>query len=274
MTRIWDRIKDWVMLFGFLTAAVAMILFQNQALVRGLRGAALEGTAWMEARFAWAGGYFRALEENELLREENILLSSEVARSREALIENERLHRMIGFRDTTQLRLKAARIVSKDITGEQQYITLDVGSADSVAAGMAVVDERGIIGRVVLTSEHFARVMTYMNTEFRAPAKIQPLQASGIVRREGDRTDRLLLEHIVKTEPVQKGQLVVTSGFSGTFPPGYPIGVVDSIATATGRNALSIYLLPAAPISNAEHAFVLLLQPDPERLALEEAPVE
>ena len=183
MTRVWDRIKDWVMLFGFLAIAVVLMLAQNQPLVRGLRAAALEGTAWVEARFAWAGGYFRALEENELLREENILLSSEVARSREAMIENERLHRMIGFRDTTQLRLRAARIVAKDVTGEQQYITLDVGTQDSVEVGMAVVDERGIIGKVVLASDHYARVMTYMNTDFRAPAKVQPLQASGIVRR-------------------------------------------------------------------------------------------
>src|SRR5690606_611311 len=139
--------------------------------------------------------------------------------------------------------------------------------------GMAVIDERGIIGKVVLTSEHYARVMTYMNTDFRAPAKVQPLQAFGIVRREGDRTDRLLLEHVVKTEPVQKGHLVVTSGFSETFPAGYPIGVVDSISSATGRNALSIYLLPAAPISNAEHAFVVLQRPDPERIELERQPL-
>jgi rod shape-determining protein MreC len=273
MTRVWDRIRDWVMLFGFLATAVVLMLAQNQPLVRGLRAAALEGTAWLEARFAWAGGYFRALQENEVLREENILLSSEVARSREAMIENERLHRMIGFRDTTALQLLAARVIDKDETGEQQYLTLDVGTEDSVAVGMAVVDERGIIGKVVLTSEHYARVMTYYNTEFRAPAKIQPLQASGIVRREGDRTDRLLLEHIVKTEPVQKGQLVVTSGFSGTFPPGYPVGVVDSISAATGRNALSIYVLPAAPISNAEHAFVILQLPEPELLELQTAPL-
>lgn len=272
MNRIWDRIKDWVLLFGFLAASIILMLAQNQPLVRGLRGAALEGTAWMEARFAWAGGYFRALNENEILREENILLSSEVARSREALIENERLNRLLGFRDTTQFQLRPARIIAKDVADLQRYLTLDVGSKDSVKVGMAVIDERGILGKVTLVSEHYARVMTYLNTEFRVPAKIQPLQAAGIARWEGDRADYLLLEHIVKTEPVQKGQLVVTSGFSATFPPGYPIGIVDSISTSTGRNALAIYLRPAAPLANAEHAFVVLVEPNPERLAIEETP--
>lgn len=273
MTRVWDRIRDWVMLFSFLIVAVALMLTQNQPLLRGLRAGALEGTAWLEARFAWAGGYFRALQENEILREENILLSSEVARSREAIIENERLHRLIGFQDTTAFQLQAARIVSKDVVGQQRYVTINVGSTDSVRTGMAVIDERGIIGRIVLVSDHYARVMTYLNTDFRVPAKIQPLQAAGIVRWEGDRADRLLLEHIVKTEPVQKGQLVVTSGFSGTFPPGYPIGVVDSVSASTGRNALNVYLRPSASLSNAEHAFVVLQQPDPEQVALEEQPV-
>lgn len=269
MTRLWDRIRDWALLLIFLTVSALLMFTQNDPLLRGLRASALEATAWLEARFAWAGGYFRALDENEILREENIVLSSEVARSREAQIENERLRRLIGFRDTTDLDLRAARIVSKDITGQQNLLTLNAGAVDSIEVGMAVVDERGVLGKVVLVSDNYARVMPYLNTDFRIPAKVQPLQASGIVRWEGERNDRLLLEHVVKTEPVKKGQLVVTSGYSGVFPPGYPIGIVDSVSAQSGRNALTIYLQPASPISNAEHAFVILDRPDPERLRLE-----
>src|SRR5690606_16039412 len=139
-------------------------------------------------------------------RQENIILSSRVARTREAVIENERLRRMIGFRDTTNVRLKPVRIINKDITQQQNYFTLDAGARDSIATDRAVIDERGILGRVVLVSENYSRVMPYLNTHARLPAKVQPLQAYGVVRWEGGRADRLRLDHVVKTEPVQVGQ--------------------------------------------------------------------
>ena len=264
--RLWDRIRDWVILGVLLAVSVGTMLMENQPLVRGVRAGALEGTAWLEARFSWVGGYFRALNENEVLRQENIVLSSRVARSREAIIENERLRRLIGFRDTTDVRLKAVRIIDKDVTQQQNYLTLDAGSRDSIRTDMAVIDERGIIGKVILVSENYSRVMPYLNTHFRIPAKVQPLQAFGVIRWEGGRPDRLRLDHVVKTEPVQRGQLVVTSGYSGVFPPGLPIGTVDSVSSRTGRNELTVFVQPASSITTAEYAFVVLERPEPERL--------
>lgn len=270
MPRLWDRIRDWVLLFVLLTASLVVLLFQNEALVRGLRGLSLDATSRVEASFSWAGSYFRALEENDVLRQENIRMASQVARSRSAQRENERLRALLGLRDSLEAPVVAARIVAKDITRQQNLITLDVGDEDSVKMDQAVISPQGILGKVVLVSPHYSRVMPYLNTEFRVPARVQELQTDGIVRWDGEQRDRLLMEHVVKTEPVQPGHHVVTSGYSGIFPPGYPIGVVDSVAVRAGRNELLVYLEPSAPLHKVQHAFVLLTQPDPERLALEE----
>ena len=267
--KLWDRIRDWVLLSGLLAVAVIFMLAKNEPLVRGLRKVSLETTAWIESQLTWFGGYFQALKENALLREENIRLSSELARSREAGIENDHLRSLLAFDDSTSFDLLAARVVAKDITRQQNIFTINVGSTDSVAVGMGVIDERGILGKVVLVSPHYARIMPYLNTDFRVPAKIQHLNSFGIVRWEGDRSDRLLLEHIVKTEPVMREQLVVTSGYSETFPPGFSIGIIDSIATRPGRNEMSIFLKPSAPLYTAEHVFVIRQSPDPERTDLE-----
>lgn len=271
--KLWDQIRDWVLLVGLLLLSLLTMYQQNDPLVRTLRTHALEITAQVESGFAWMGRYFRALEENSALRRQNIELSSEVARSREARVQNERLRRLIGLRDTSSYPLRAARIISKDITRQRNLLTLDVGRKDSVEVGMAVINEQGILGKVVLVSERYARVMPYLNTEFRVPAQVQPLQAEGIVRWEGNQTDQLLLEHLVKTEPVERGQWVVTSGHSGVFPPGRAIGRVDSVARRPGRNELLVYLTPAAPLTEADYAFVVLRTPDGERVALEQTPV-
>jgi rod shape-determining protein MreC len=268
-TRLWEQVRDWILLAALLAISLYVMFTQNDPLVRALRANALSMTANVESTFAWMGRYFRALEENSELRQHNIQLSSEVARSREARIQNTHLRRMLGLRDSLGYSLRAARVVAKDITRQNNLLTLDVGRADSVAVDMPVVNEQGIIGKVVLVSEHYARVMPYLNTDFRVPAKVIPIEAEGIVRWEGRNSGRLLMEHVIKTEPVKPGQLVVTSGHSGIFPPGRAIGRVDSLARQPGRNELQMYLSPAAPINEVDHVFVILRRPPDEQVALE-----
>ncbi len=267
--RLWDRIKDWLLLFILLTASMIVLVARNEPMLRGLRAISLESTAWVEGRFSWVGGYLRALDENDALREENIALSSEVARSREAITENDRLMRLIGFSDTTSYPLRAARVVAKDVTRQRNYLTIDLGSNDSIAVGMPVVDQRGVIGRVEHVSAHYALVMPYLNTDFRLPARIQSLQADGVVRWTGDARDQLLLEYISRTEPVLRGQMVVTSDASGSFPPGYPIGFVDSVASLPGRNEVQVLVRPISPIDRSDYVFVILTSEDQELAALQ-----
>lgn len=272
-SQLWDQVRDWVLLCVLLATSLYVMLTYNDPLVRALRAHSMEATARIESSFAWMGRYFRALDENDALRRQNIELSSEVARSREARIQNVHLRQMLELRDSLDTPIRAARVVAKDITHQRNLMTLDVGRADSVEIGMPVINEDGVIGKVVLVSEHYARVMPYLNTEFRAPAKVLPIEAEGIVRWEGQQPDRLLMEHVVKTEPVEVGQLVVTSGHSGVFPPGRPIGRVDSVTRLPGRNELQVHLTPAAAINTVEYAFVVLHRPPEEQIALESAPI-
>ena len=267
--RLWDRIRDWVILSALLLGSVVMMLAQNDPLLRGMRGVSLEVTSWVEARFAWVGRFFRAIDENEVLRRDNIELSSQLARLREARLENEKLRQLLAFHQDSTYQKVAARIIAKDIFAQQNFLTLDVGSDDGVETGMAVVDDQGILGTVIFVSRHYSRVMPYLNTEFHVPAKIQPLQAEGMISWPGSRPDVLVLEHVAKTELVEAGQLVVTSRASSVFPPGYPVGHVDSVATRPGENLLEIHVRPTAPLNTAQHAFVILHKLNPERVGLE-----
>ena len=268
MFRQWVQIRDWVLLVALLSISAIVMFTQNVSMVRALRATALETTGHLENSLSWIGRYFRALEENDLLREENIRLSSELAKSREADIENDRLRRLLGFVDTVSYDIRSARIIEKEITRQKNLLTLNVGTIHGVKKGMGVIDERGILGKVVQVSDNYARVMSYLNTDFRVPAKVQPSQAQGIIRWEGVQRDKLLLEHVIKTERVAIGQIVVTSGYSSVFPPGYPIGLVQSVVPQPGKNQLLIDVVPASQIDDVEHAFVVLRMPDPERSQL------
>jgi rod shape-determining protein MreC len=271
--RFWDRLRDWIILLVLVVISFGTMLTVNTPVLRSLRALSLDWTSTVEAQFAWVGTFFRALNENQELRRENISLSSEVARSREARLENEQLRRMLNFQQESDMPLIPARIVDRDLFGQQNYVTLDVGRRDSVEVGMPVVTERGVLGKVILVSDKYSRVMPLLNTDFRAPAKVQPLRTAGILRWPGLHPDRLLLEHIVKTEPVEVGQLVVASGVSSVFPEGYPIGRVDSVAIKQGRNTLDVFVEPLVALHVAPAAFVIQRTKDPELSQLAETSI-
>ncbi len=270
--RFWDRAKDWVTLGACLVVSLGVLLARNEPAVKSLRRSALAATSGVEARISGVGQYLRALDENERLRRETITLAVEAARARDAVAENDRLRRLLAFRDTLATPLVAVRIVSKGLGEQQNYFTIDAGTENGVHDGMPVVDERGILGRVVLASGRYARVMPYLNTDFRVQARLQPGGAEGVIKWDGAAGDRLTLDFVPRTTLVTVGMEVVTSGGTGVFPAGFRIGTVVEAQARAGRNALDILVRPASPLGEATHAVVLLSLPDSARTALEAAP--
>ena len=266
MLRLWERFGDWIIFAALVIAAVVIILSWNDPMVKGFRARALGLTGTVENAFAVAGSYLRALEENESLRSENIRLSGQLARSTERVREADRLQQMLDLEDSLATDVVAARIVYKDILRERNTLTLDVGSADGVEVVMAVVEPRGILGKVVLVGEHFSQVMSYRNTEFFVPAKISPHQSDGIVRWNGQEEDLLVMDHVMKTDPVEVGQEVVTSGYSSIFRRGLPIGVIARVESPPGEPSWHVFVRPAAELADAYHAFVILDRPLPDRM--------
>jgi rod shape-determining protein MreC len=264
---LWDTIRDWVVLLSLLALSTFVMVTENSSLSRSMRAGALRITAPIEQRFSGLATFMTALDENASIRAQNISLSSQVARLRGAALENQRLRALLSLRDSVVFRVLPVEIVSKDIHRQKNILIIDAGSEDGLEPDMAVIDDRGILGKVVLVSKNYAQVQSYLNTDFRVPVEIQPLQASGIVRWDGARTDRIRLDYVVKTEPVEKGQLVVTRG-STVFPSGIAVGTVDTVLTRPGENLVDIFLVPASPIRTARHAFVVLQKPDPELLDL------
>ena len=267
--QIWERTRDYVVFGTLLLIGVVIFVGRNGPALRAARAASLAVTAPVEGVFERAARFRQSLEENERLRMETADLSADVARLREAAAENAQLRALLQFEDTTTIRRVVGRVVAKDITEQSNLLTIDVGERDSVEIGMPVINERGIVGRVILTNSRYSVVMPHQNTQFRVPASIEELGREGVVRWDGASFDRLTMEYVVKTEPVERGMLVVTSPFSGVFPAGIPVGRVDTAYAAAGRNDYVIQLEPAAPISEVGYVYVLLTRPDPEQAILE-----
>ncbi len=267
--QVWERSRDYVIFAVLLLIGITFFVSRNGPALRAARAASLAITAPVEGVFERGARFRKSLEENERLRTETAALAADVSRLREAAAENAQLRALLQFDDSTQTRRVVGRVVSKEITEQTNLMTIDVGERDSVRVGMPVINERGIVGKVVLVSRRYAVVMPHQNTQFRVPAVIDALSREGVVRWDGASFDRLTMEYVVKTEPVERGMLITTSPFSGVFPAGVPVGRVDTAYAAAGRNDYIIHLTPAAPVSQVGYVYVLLTRPDPERAILE-----
>ena len=268
------RIRDFVVLAAMLLIAFLFMLNANEPLLRGFRKAALEITGNVERRIAWVAQVVFAISDNARLRRANVQLTSDLARLHVADLENARLRELLALKADSVYQVVPARIVARDPYGQTNFFTLDAGQRDGVAVDMAVIDENGILGRVVHTSARYSRVMPYLNTEFHVPAMIEPLFAVGMISWPGSHPDVLVLENVVQTVPVKIGQSVVTHEASGIFPPNVPVGTVSAVRSHPGLNAWDIEVRPAAPLHSTRFAFVVQRIIDAERLALEAEPMQ
>ncbi len=184
-------------------------------------GRGVEGT-WRGAVELW-----NARAENAALRARARSLEQDLGRLAEVELENGRLRRLLAFRESLQGDVLTARVVGHDATGLARTLLIDRGDSDGVAKGAAVLVPEGIVGQVFLVSGNAARILLVSDHNSGVDALVQRSRARGIV--QGTVDGGCGLKYVKRTEDVQVGDAVVTSGADGIFPKGLPIGRVTSI---------------------------------------------
>jgi len=173
------------------------------------------------------GELMHSREENETLRQRVRELEEQVTRLGEAELENVRLRRLLDLRETLRGDVLTARVIGRDATGIARTLVVDRGEADGVVKGAAVLAPEGIVGQVFLASRHAARVLLINDHNSGVDALVQRTRARGIV--EGIVDDGCGLKFVKRTEDVQVGDAVITSGLDGIFPKSLPIGHVVAV---------------------------------------------
>lgn len=192
-----------------------------------LQRAAAVVTRELSAAMERAGGLFRAGAEVQVLRDRVADLERETVRLAEIEQENRRLRHLLDFRQSLVGEVLTAGVVGRDATGLSRTITIDRGTADGVEKGAAVLAPGGIVGQVFLASPHAARVLLVTDHNSGVDAVVQRTRARGIV--EGTLDGKCGLKFVKRTEDLQVGDVVITSGLDGIFPRSLVIGVISAV---------------------------------------------
>jgi len=208
-------------------------------------------------RKAWSNYLFLfgTRAENEKLREEANELRSEVQKLREELYRAGRLEEFSAYRFETGLSGMAARVIGESPDPWTRTITINRGTEEGLRRDLPVVTPDGLVGSIVETSDHSAIVRLIVDRSSRVPVLVSRSRARAIL--EGESSGTCQLKYLDRTEDVQKGDVVITSGLAGVYPRGIEIGTISQVLTKSYGLYQYAKVLPKAPINRLEDVLVI-----------------
>ena len=162
-----------------------------------------------------------------------------------------------------------AKVISTSVNQPNNYIELHRGSKQGLYPDMGVIDpNNSVIGTVMEVSENYAVVMSLLHAQSNLSARLKKSGETGTVIWDGKQPDILILKDISKAVKINRGDTVITSGFSDKFPPGLFIGFVKDIINDKTSSTYTVRINPAANFEKLQYSYVIdnLQKEEPRQL--------
>jgi len=230
------------------SVVVGEVLAPAQSLNRWLQGGV--SGVWQE--------YFALVD----VQNENVQLKSRLAileQTNTQLLEMR--HEVMQLRDLLAVETEdagtrvPARVIGYDATQWVQSISLDRGSNHGIQVGMAVVARNGLVGQVMAVGPRTSKVLLITDPASGVDGIIQSSRARGTVLGAGGM--ECVWQFVLREDPVEVGDRLITSGLDGVYPRGIPIGVVASVDSRGSGMFRSIEVTPTVDFSLIDYVLVI-----------------
>lgn len=195
----------------------------------------VEAQTWVSTRYMALMDFLTTPRDMAALRQRNAELEAEVARLQAQIIElqqrvteTEILAALVDFaRANPENTYKAATVIGRDPSPFLRYVIINIGSNDGIRPGMPVVTEKGLAGRIDAVIAEAARVQLITDSASVVNVYLQNAGTNAIL--SGSLSGNLVLDMISQDVNVSTGDLVLTSGLGGGYPPNLLIGQVTDV---------------------------------------------
>ena len=169
--------------------------------------------------------HINVFNENIKLKGENAQLKEQIYDPSFLILENKQLRRLIDEQVTSSANLVSSRVILDKQSPYLNSFIINSGSNRKIKNGMAVLDGKNFVGRIVDVNFFSSRVLLVTDLNSKIPVIIEPSGYHAILSGHGK--SEPTLEYLPKNHKVQLGNKVYTSGKEGIFTPGIPIGEVN-----------------------------------------------
>ncbi|HEX9144027.1 MAG TPA: rod shape-determining protein MreC [Candidatus Binatia bacterium] len=216
-------------------------------------------TEWVQELHESYGTLAAFKAENDRLRKRIQTLEIERNQWLEAEATNRRLQQLLEFRSHLPIGSVTASIIANSASTWFQSCLLDKGSDDRVRKGMAVVTPLGVVGQVVSVTARSAKVLLITDANSGVDVLVQRTRARGIV--SGSLENGPVLKYVKRSEDIQVGDRLITSGLDGIFPKGMMVGTVIKARKQNLGLFQYIEVMPAVTSARAEEVMVVSANP-------------
>ena len=195
-------------------------------------------------------------QDNEKLLAERQGLNAKVQQFDALEEENARLRRMLGSAAQVADKVLAAELVEVSSEPFTRKVVVAKGSRDGVYVGQSVIDAHGIMGQVTQVASLVSRVTLITDAGHAIPVLDNRSGLRMLVFGTGD-PDTLKVPYLTSASDIKEGDLLVSSGMGGTFPPGYPVAQVSRIVNDPNEAFLAITAKPAAQLNHGKQVMLI-----------------
>ncbi|PSB13761.1 rod shape-determining protein MreC [filamentous cyanobacterium CCP1] len=167
--------------------------------------------------------------------------------------QNRQLQELLGYVDTNPSEGVVAPVIGRSADHWWQQVILGRGSRDGIQVGFIVSGNGGIVGRITHVTPNTSRVLLISDPTSQVGVTISRSRFMGYIR--GQSANRVVMEFFDKVPDVQPGDVVSTSSYSQLFPPGLPVGIVESVNLNKSPAPEAVVEL-SVPISSLEWVMV------------------
>jgi rod shape-determining protein MreC len=216
-------------------------------------------------------------EENDSLHTQIFMQKAQMQKLASLESENIRLRELLDSSFEVGEKVIIAELLSVNLDPYKHQIVINKGQLDDIYPGQPLLDAEGVMGQIVHAGPYTSTAVLITDTAHAIPVQVNRNGLRSIAVGSGT-IDRLDLPYIPNSADIQPGDLLITSGLGGRFPPGYPVAVVSAVQHDPGRTFSQVMATPLAHLNRSRE--VLLVWPGETKVltitkpAPEETPVD
>jgi len=201
-------------------------------------------------------------EQNLGLQKQIALLELENQLLREKAMETERLQSLLGFKKLINFQTVSGKIIGWDLSSYAQAFIINLGAEDGIKERQPVISPQGLVGQIIdepgrPISPHSAYVLLILDRGSRVSVMIQRTRDQAILEGIGKK-EHLLIKYLAPEVKLEPGDMVITSGLGGIFPPGIEAGKLLSIESNPFLSSAQGWVKPSVDFFHLEEVLVII----------------
>ena len=215
---------------------------------------------WQDKCRRYLVSHKAVIEENERYTQQQLKLNGKILKLEALELENAQLKELLQVSQNNPEIYQFAQIIQVDPNPLSHLVLINKGKRNGAYLRQPLIDAWGVIGKVVKVNNISSQVMLISHLSHGIPVENirNGLRAIAVGNNSSDYIE---LQHVPLTASFKVGDRLISSGLSGGFPPGYPVGIIHEIKAEPGEAFAKVLIKPSAKINQSRHVLLIKFEP-------------